>query len=403
MLFRRLILIIIIVLSLSWPSLLPANDFRLVPSISLKEDYNDNIFFTKENVRSDYLTTISPGIELVNRTGRLDANLLVRLDRIEYMDNRDAAGTNQTYSGKVRYLFTPLSSISAEAGYVRNTNPTLSTATTGTVIAAVPWNHFTSSLSYESQITEKAAATASYAYGRDYFDKSGYAGGTSHDVSVGYIYDIGKYLPALKGRMNAGYSYYNSSDTRIDNVMGTVGFSWDISEIWSILVNGGARHTWSEFSVYQPQQVNPYFYEMQKVEKKTDGWGWVAKASLQYKGEYGNADLSYTRDLTPAYSMDGAAERNALTLSTQYRLTYELSLLFSAGYYTLKSDKAEFSTQVIDERTYRVNTGLRYEFSNDIAMDASYEYMRVDYPSEKTDANRNIFSIRLYMKHTFFE
>ena len=399
--YRRYLLVAIVLLSC--PSLVWGSEFRLVPSISVKEEYNSNILLATDNTKSDYITTIAPGVEMVNRTDRLDTNLLVRLDWLEYADNRDASGTNQRYNGKVRYLFTPFSSISAEADYARYSNPTLTIGTTGIAMAAVPWNRFTSSLSYDYQFTEKTAAAMSYAYGRDYFERPGYVDDISHDVNLGLVHDLGKYLPAVKGRVNAGYSYYYFSDIRIDTVMGTVGLSWDYSEIWSILVDSGIRHTRSEFSVFELQQVAPSAYEIVKVQKENSGWGWVAKASLKYKGEYGNGDFSYTRDLTPAYGLNGAAERNALTLSTLYRLSHELSILFSTGYYTLRSDASEFSPQVIDQRTYRVSPGVRYEFSKDIALDASYEYTMVDYPSINTDARRHLFFIRLYMQHPFLE
>jgi len=41
--YRRCILIAVVLLSC--PSLVWGNEFRLVPSISIKEEYNDNIFF----------------------------------------------------------------------------------------------------------------------------------------------------------------------------------------------------------------------------------------------------------------------------------------------------------------------------------------------------------------------
>ena len=383
-------LLIIVILVLYCPLFVLADEFRLVPSIAVKEEYNSNILLSTYDVKSDFLTTISPGIEMVDRTDRLDTDLLVRLDRLEYADNRDFSSTNQTYNGKLRYLITPLFSVSAEAGYVRNSNPTLNIETTGIAMAAIPWDHFTSSLSTDYKITEKTVAAVSYTYGRDYFERTGYVDDISHDVNVGFVHDLGQYLPAVKGRINGDYSYYYFANTRIDSVSGTVGFTCQLNEFWNVLVDGGVRHTWSDFSLAQFQLEN-------------SGWGWVGKVSLNYNGEYGNGVLSYLRDLTPAYGLGGAAEQNALTLSTQYRVTHELSILLSAGYYTLKSDPTEFSPQVINQRTFHINPGVRYEFSKDVNVEASYEYTMVDYPAVNTEANRNLFTIRLYIQHPFLE
>ena len=73
------------------------------------------------------------------------------------------------------------------------------------------------------------------------------------------------------------------------------------------------------------------------VPEKNDGWGWIAKASLVYKGEYGNVNFSYSRNVIAAYGLNGAAEQNALHSRLNIGLPEGFSILFSAGYYTLKS------------------------------------------------------------------
>src|SRR5271157_2998914 len=102
MYYWRYLLVVIVLLSC--PLLVWGNEFRLVPSISVKEEYNSNILLSTDSEKSDFLTTVSPGVEMVNRTDRLDTDLLVRLDRLEYLDNRDVSATNQMYNGKLHYL-----------------------------------------------------------------------------------------------------------------------------------------------------------------------------------------------------------------------------------------------------------------------------------------------------------
>ena len=122
-------------------------------------------------------------------------------------------------------------------------------------MSAVPWDHFTSSLSVDYQVTEKTVAILSYDYDRDYFEKPGYEDDTSHFVNLGIVYDLGKYLPNVKARINGGYSYYNFSDDLTNNYTGTVGFSKDFSETWSITVDGGLRYSSSEFSVPENEYI----------------------------------------------------------------------------------------------------------------------------------------------------
>ena len=388
MYYRRYLLLVIVLLSC--PSLVWGNDFRLVPSISVKEEYNDNILFLTDDIRKDFITTISPSLEMVNNTEKLETNLLARLDRFDYADNREFSATDQLYNSRFRYHATPLFNISAEAGYVRDSQPDRDIGTSGIILSTAPRNRYIASMSADYQFNEKTAAVASYVFGSDKYESTKYSDDVSHNASAGLVYDLGQYFQRVKGRVNLGYSDYVFSDSRIDSVMGTVGFSRDFSEKGSIMIDGGIRHTRSEFSAGQ-------------FQLNSDGWGWVGNVSLNYKGELGNGSLTYNRDITPASGLDGAVERNALTLSTQYRMTYEFSIIFSAGYYTNKSDAGQFSTQVIDERTIRVNPGVRYEFSKNIYVESSYDYTAVDYLESNTSAHRNLLSIRLYIQYPIFE
>jgi len=385
--YKRYLLVVIILLSC--PSLVWGNEFQLVPSISVKEEYNSNIFFLTDNISKDFITTISPGIEMVNNTEILETDLLARLNRFDYADNRELSATDQLYIGKFRYRATPLLNISTEAGYVRDSQPDRDIGTSGIILSNVPRNRYNASLSADYQLSEKTALGASYAFGKDNYESTKYSDDVSHGVNAGLTYDLSQYIQRLKGRVNLGYSNYAFSDSKIDSVMGTVGFSWDFSETGVIIIDGGIRHTSSELS-YGLIQLN------------NDDWGWVCNVSLNYKGERGNDSLTYNRDITPASGLNGAVERNALILSTQYRMTSEFSILFAAGYYTNKSDAGQFSTQAIDWRSILISPGVRYEFSKDISLEASYDYTLIDDLTSNTTVNRNLVSIRLYIQHPFW-
>jgi len=277
---------------------------------------------------------------MVNNTEKLETNLSARLDRFDYADNREISATDQLYKGKIRYRATSLFGISAEAGYVRDSQPGRDIETSGIILSAVPRNRYNASLSADYQLSEKTAAGVSYAFGRDDYESARYTGYTSHDVNAGLVYDMGRYFQRVKGRVNLGYSNYVFPDSRIDAVMSTAGFSLALSEKGSLLIDGGVRHTWSEFSVAEPEYMYinigggiyiPIFIGYVKSPQKNDGWGWVGNMSLLYEGERGNGSLTYNRDITPASGLNGAVERNALMLSARYRMTYEFSILFQAA------------------------------------------------------------------------
>ncbi len=394
-------ILFVMLLLLSSTALVWGDDFKLVPSLSVKEDYNSNILFSATDVKKDFITTLSPGVEMADSTGRLDTDLMLRLDRLEYADNQGLSATNQLYNGTLKYLVSPLLSISAAAGYSRNTNPTLlATAPTGIITAAVPWNHITYALSSSYQFNEKAIGTLSYNNGRDYFDNPQYLSDTTRNVGAGLVYDIGNYFTSAKARMNVGYSYYAYPNSRLDSVMGTLGFSKDFDEFWSVQIDGGISNNWSNISI-PVQIVGSPLLIMVPVNK--EGLGWVGDAALNYRGEIGSGSITYNRSLTPAYGLNGAAEQDALTIAIQYQFSYELSALFSTSYYTLKSLASEFSAQAISQQTFRINPGVRYEFSKDISLESSYEYDMVDNSAGNAKEHRQLFSVRFNIQQPLFK
>ena len=58
-----------------------ADDFEIIPSVLVREEYNDNIFFTKNDKIDDFITTLAGSLELIERTERVNANLYGRVAR----------------------------------------------------------------------------------------------------------------------------------------------------------------------------------------------------------------------------------------------------------------------------------------------------------------------------------
>ncbi|MHA2283552.1 MAG: hypothetical protein ACXAC5_22140, partial [Promethearchaeota archaeon] len=51
-----------------WPKIASADGFNLIPSLALREEFNDNIFFSVEDEVDDLITTISAGLDIVEKS-----------------------------------------------------------------------------------------------------------------------------------------------------------------------------------------------------------------------------------------------------------------------------------------------------------------------------------------------
>jgi predicted porin len=438
-----------VLLLLVCPALAPGDELCFVPTVAVKEESNSNILLATDggDVRSDYITTLSPGFQLTDRTERLDSLLSLRLDQLHYTRNKDLNATNQIYSGSIRYAATELLDLSVDASYLKVFNPSLWTGWVynsgpppGTVIPviivppppppgdpgggsggvgggsntstfqnpalpliAAPVTRIASSMSADYRLTEKTSLMAGYQFGQSYYERPKYHD-TSHDANAGIAVDLSAYLPRTQGRLNTGYSQYILPNSRTINVMGTIGFSHNLSEMWKIYIDGGIRLTESEIWAnvpVPPSQTPPSAYLV--VDEHLKDWGRVGHLSLNYRDEYMGAGLLYTYDFTMASLAQGyqaPAERNALSLTIRYQVTKELSASLGASYSTYRHP-VNIAADTFKQDSVSMSPRLRYDLSRDLALEASYERSRFNYKALGTDANREVFFIRLTARFPF--
>jgi hypothetical protein len=389
-----LILSFILLFSLSLLGEARGGPFKLTPSLNLREEYNDNIFFSINNRENDFITTVSPAIDLVNRTERVDLNFNGRLDILRYGSNEGLNDENYYFRGKVRYSFNPKLAVSGEGGFTRDFTPDQDIDISGLVVMGAVRRYRQNYASGADYVfSEKTRANFSYSYDRSDFKEREFIDTRAHDASLGFLHDLSQILSSTMGRMNFGYGRYLFQGSTVDYYSATIGISRALSEKWTILVDAGANYTRSDFETGTL---------IVKQEKEED-WGGVGLATLSYRGEKTGGELGFTHRVMPAVGRSGAAERTSLTLTMRHRFTHEFSGRLSAGYHINKSKTGAFSTTPIDEATFVIHPVLRYEFSKNIAIEASYRYGLVKYRQENTEARRSLLMLNLTIQYPLFE
>jgi len=61
-----------------WAVEVKGQEIHLISSLSVQQEFNDNLFFETKDREMDFLTRVSAGSELVERTERLDLRLAGR-------------------------------------------------------------------------------------------------------------------------------------------------------------------------------------------------------------------------------------------------------------------------------------------------------------------------------------
>lgn len=413
--------IALILLLLVCPVLARAEEFCYVPSLAVREEYNSNIMMDTAayNVRKDFATIVSPGLQITDKSERLDSQLSLRLDRHQFSNEKDLNATDQSAHGSVQYAETESLKLSAAAGYDKYHYPNLDVTTTalptpGTVVAppgppsttppppppnttsidlvAVRLERITSSIAADYQWTELTALRGAYQYNWASYDRPLYRS-TSHDVKAGLVTDLSEYLPRMKGRLNTGYSEYLLPESKTVNVPVTVGFSYDFNERWSILADGGMRRTDSEIFLSEVPYTSTS-YIVVSDRRKSSEWGRTGDVALDYRGASGGAELMYTKDLTLPTGVRAASERDEVAFSAWFRFTSEISANLKTDYSRYRSDYAN-SSFIVRQSNASLSTAVRYEFARDLALEASYQFIKVDFKASGAKADQQVYFIRL--------
>jgi hypothetical protein len=373
-----------------------ADEFKLTPSIDVREEYNDNILFETRDVQRDFITVATPALTLSNRSETTDLNLRAALADYHYARYSSLNAVNPTLQGSIRQRLTPRLAVSANAGYLRDSNPDRELEETGLVLNSVKRERFQGGFSSEYILSEKTTTRLSYNFGRERYDSIAYADLESHGILLSAVQDLDARFSRTKGRANLGYDQYRySTGALVNNYSATVGFMRNITETVSLLLDAGGRYTVTDIDMYRNVAPFPFPPVLVKEEQTNSGWGWVWQTTLAYKGEKGTANLSFGNNVFPASGRTGNTERMSLAADVRYRLTYEWSAAVNGAYYKNKSDQSEFSTTEISEQTWLLSPSMRYEFTKDLYLDASYSFNRVEYRQLETDAARNIVMVKL--------
>lgn len=373
-----------------------ADDFKLAPSLSLKQEFNDNVLFSSASAKSSFITTASAGVSLLESTERFSARLNARLDGLIYFPLSDLNALEQRYAAQGSCLLTPLLQMDARAAFSRQSRPDRLIDTSGLVVSQKS-SHQNYAVTGRAIMTEKLRTELGYAFDwADYHDPN-VSNVEGHSVKALAQYDLGGTVPNLKLRGRAGFDSYRYAASTVDNSTLTVGASYPFHELWLVEGDLGARLTQADFTGRAPSgNISP-------VRRSSEGDGWVSNVTASYRGEADTAALTLSKDVQNAAGRSGAVETLAVTLQLSRRLSYELTCSMAAGYYTNSSKGNELASRPIDETTIRFNPSLTYELSPHAALELFYEFALVQNDQTRSEARSNKVFLSFTLQRLFFQ
>jgi hypothetical protein len=404
---RVLVVAMVMVPMLVLGTLAGADEFKLTPSVAVRQEYNSNIFFDSSKEKDSFITRVMPGLELIERTERIDLRLAGFVTPYVYWEDENLNSVDQDYSGRIDYKVTPLLSVGANAAVRVDHQPDRDIYTTGLAYGdnrRVQQN-YGGNVGY--MFTEKTSGSVTYGYTREDWRKgtsnSDLEDYDSHAVTLGLSRELGAAKGVTIGLLNVGWARYNYETSDTDYFFGTVGVKQRLTEIFNITADVGARYTDSSFDVQQLAIVPPGVLVVATDQQNDSGWGGIGHLAVEYVGEKTRASVGGSHDINPASGSDGVVQRTGFTFDGGHLLTEKLRLGLFAGAFRNKSGEKEFSGQKTEEYTYSINPSLRWEFYRDFTLEAGYSFTYLDNQADNESALRHLGYIQLAYGLPLFE
>src|SRR5512140_820054 len=337
-----------------------ADELRIVPSLSAKGEYNNNLFFSGNSRVDSYVATVTPGVEVTSRTERTDAAFSAYVPAHWYTEDSNLDKVDQLYRASLGHRFSPALRVSGSAGYADQSRPDRFIEETGLAVANRSFRTNGSAVA-EYTASEKTAASVSYAYEKYDFQNSSTSNSETHGGTFLAVHDLGQRFPGTKGRLVLGVSRSTFDTSKVTSYSAAIGVERAVHELWSVVADVGVRYTRSEFDTFELVPIVPPFFAVVTSRRTEGDFGWTVNVSANYKGEATKGSLTLYHDVAAAPGLGSAVQRSAAIIEASQRTTWELTPFFSAGYYLNRADAGQFSTRSIDERTVRVRPGVRYD------------------------------------------
>lgn len=383
------------------PSKAAADPERLELLFGLRQEYNDNIFFDAENPESDFITTGIFAVDLGYETERLQAHAVGRWEGYSYLDNSRLDDVDQDYRLGLDYRFTPKLKGGVSGAYIRDYRRDRQAEVTGVVFENEERVRYEAETSWEYLLTEITALTLSATYWNDDYERDPSFRDEFRDLEAyGGTLGLSRALRVFNrptyGRVNAGYFHYEYETSETDYYYLNLGFSSEISETYTLLLDVGPRYTESEYPVARlvPAPIPGFFFVVQETETSSD-WGGSGRLSLAYEGEKTRWEAALSQEITASSGQNQTVERTEARFDWRHWFTREWRGMLHLRYFINQSDRDTVGVNDVDEDVFVAHPQMLYRFNQDWSLRGSYRYTWEKDRENDTTTERNQVMVEL--------
>ncbi len=354
-----------------------------MPSLTVSEEYDDNVRLSSTNPESDFLTAIRPRLRLefidepwvVTLAGSTRAEFFAR--RTELNNTAD----NLEGSADIQYRARRFT-LSLTDTFVRSANPGEVDPQTGLILERAVSTTNTISPGLSFQLDPLTALRTQYAYRTLSSDSPLARDSTTHDASVALERQLTR---TFSGNVSYAFTRFQVEDSP-DRDSHSPRLGLTTTYFPTIRLNSN---------------IGLLFVE------RPDGTTEMTFASAtRYDQTFrlGSLSLAYDRNASVGGVLGVSTVTQSVTLAGTLQATRDLTLGLNAGRTDTSADAVSdprAPSQEIDLRVYNVALRVTYRLLRWLSIEGSYRYQRQEDRVGTRDLERNIFSLGLTVSDQF--
>ena len=361
---------------------------KLIPRISIRETYNDNIHFSTRKEKHDFISTITPLLRWNCQTEKTWTTANAQLNVIRYSKEDDLDKINQQYNLTHNYRATELFSLNIDASFIKDS--TLESGEeTNLVFKQSDRDSYNIRPGISLYLTELNSLNLNFRYSKTDYEDPQYTDYDIYDGIMEFVHIISEEGATFSAQ--GGYTHYEYEISDMDNYSFHLGLTYPFTEKLKLSAWAGARYTESEYEVRELEPVywpGTQFITGYQSVKKTESdtsWGWLSYLALTRAFAHGSVSLSINRELTPS-GYGETIERDRATLSLDCRFTELFTGSFSGSWSRSESESKYRDT---DEQSYTLRPSLRWRITAHTVTELSYQYRKIENMNTDAIEDRN--------------
>jgi hypothetical protein len=367
--FKVLAFLIFFIFILSYEYPVFAAEITVIPSVSLRVEYDDNIDFNSNNEIDDFSGSIIPGLAITSKTELLELSAYGELDFKRYYDETDFDRTNQLYGFDGRYQMLKRLYFLGNFSYRKDESIDSQLEETGRVFERDRRKRYDAGGGFRYQISELSEIGPNFEY-----EKTNFSSKDNDDYDL-YLYSL-PYTRNFKNQrdtliLTPSFAKFESDVQEADGYRMEAGWKHLFSETITSNISAGARYT--------------------KIDRKDrndndNNWGGVGKIELSQNGETFSGLVGYLHDLRA--DTDGEIiQLDRIYMSFDKKIIERFGIKFyGSGYYSRRE-----SGDNDNVRFFELRPSLYYLITENHSLELFYNYqneVRLDDPGNPT-INRN--------------